>query len=60
MADCGRKAWLEDDPDDDNPCVCGLDAEHLGLHQCFEGCGSEWAGGMAPKPTDSETESETT
>lgn len=43
---CSRRAWLEDDQDDDNPCVCMKPPGHDGLHVCGEGCGGEWAGGM--------------
>ena len=53
MTECGRRTWLDEEQEDDNPCVCGLDAGHDGLHQCYEGCGSEWAGGMLPEPRDS-------
>lgn len=56
MADyCDRLGWVDEEQDDDNPCVCILPPGHEGLHECGEGCGSSWAGGVAPEPDGSGT-----
>jgi hypothetical protein len=46
---CGQLGWPQEDQEADNPCVCGLADGHEGLHECYEGCGSLWAGGRRPE-----------
>ena len=43
---CNRRAYTDEDQDWDNPCVCYLAPDHEGLHECGEGCGAQWAGGV--------------
>lgn len=47
---CNQRGWTDEDQEFDNPCVCGLSAGHDGLHECHEGCGGTWAGGLAAVP----------
>lgn len=51
---CGQRGWPEEDQDYGNPCVCALHRGHGGLHECFEGCGSTWAGGLSAEPDERE------
>jgi len=50
MAECGRRTWLDEEQEDDNPCVRGLDGGHDGLHQRYEGGGREWGEGAHVNP----------
>ena len=54
-ATCDQRGWLAEDQDWDNPCTCGLSAGHDGLHECYEGCGGEWAGGLPAEVRSTDT-----
>jgi hypothetical protein len=46
VAQCGRRGWMDEEQDWDNPCECLLLPGHAGLHECGSGCGGTWAGGL--------------